>query len=563
MKPYWWQETNIYQIYPRSFLDTNGDGIGDIPGIIRKLDYLQRLGVETLWLSPVNRSPMADNGYDISDYYAIDPVFGTNADMERLIEEARKRNIRIVMDLVVNHCSDQHEWFQKALKDPEGPYGDYFFIRKGVNGKEPNNWRSFFEGRSAWERIPGTEYYYLHLFAKKQPDLNWDNPKLREEIYGAVNYWLEKGVAGFRLDSITYLKKEPGLPSYPPDGEDGLVSVKHGTRCRPGLESFLTELRDRTYGREALTVGETSGIARDRLPDFIGLENGFFSMVFDFSITTLDFVEPNCYWFEKREWDPDELKERLFATHEADGEECWHATMLECHDSPRAVSYYLPPEGRNFRGASMLAVMSLCRRGTPVLYQGQELGMTNTAFPEIGQYNDISSLGQYRTALEHGCDPAYALKRIQERSRDNGRYPFSWDASEKAGFTEGTPWLPVADNRDRINAEKELADRDSLFYVYQKLLSLRKEGSCRRTLIEGKLVPYLPEQHHLLAYFRCMEETHETGALLILCNYQGEKQKVELPEGSFAVVYDNMKKSGTVSGSLMLDGFEAAILRRE
>lgn len=282
-KEKWWKKAVVYQIYPRSFYDANGDGIGDLRGIIEKLDYIRDLGANVIWLCPVYKSPMDDNGYDIADYYHIDEAFGTDEDMDELIAEAKKRGIRIIMDLVVNHCSDEHKWFQKAKADPEGPYGKYFYIKKGIDGKAPNNWRSIFGG-SAWEPIEGTDYYYLHIFTKKQPDLNWENKELREEIYKMVNWWLDKGIGGFRLDAITYLKKEAGLPSYPADGEDGLVSVAHGALNQPGIEALLREFRDRTYGRrETLTVGETAGLTPETLLSFISLEDGVFSMVFEFS----------------------------------------------------------------------------------------------------------------------------------------------------------------------------------------------------------------------------------------------------------------------------------------
>ena len=275
MKQNWWKKSIVYQIYPRSFYDSNGDGIGDLKGITQKLDYLETLGVDVLWLCPVYCSPMDDNGYDISDYYHVDPRFGTDEEMDELIQEAARRGIKIMLDMVVNHCSDEHEWFQKALKDPEGKYGKYFYIRKGIDGQPPNNWRSIFGG-SAWEKIPGTSYYYLHLFTKKQVDLNWENEELREEIYSMMNWWLDKGIAGFRMDAITYLKKAEGLPSYKPDGEDGLVSVSYGSLNQKGIDKFLKELRNRTYGRTIMTVGETAGVPDEEIEDFISLDHGIF-----------------------------------------------------------------------------------------------------------------------------------------------------------------------------------------------------------------------------------------------------------------------------------------------
>lgn len=562
MKRYWWQETNIYQIYPRSFQDSNGDGIGDLPGILKRLDYLKTLGVETIWLSPINLSPMADNGYDIADYYTVDPIFGTNADLELLLEETGKRGMRVLLDLVVNHCSDRHEWFRRALADPAGPYRDYFFFRKGVDGRPPNNWRSAFGG-SAWEQVPGSDDYYLHVFARQQPDLNWDNPSLREEIYAMMNHWLDKGAAGFRLDAITYLKKEDGLPSYPADGPDGLVSVTHGSRMRPGIEGYLREMRDRTFGRSRLTVGEAGGIPKEEQKKFIGLEDGCFSMTFDFSICTLDFREPTCFWCEPKAWTPEDLKEKLFRAQLDAQPECWMANVLECHDSPRAVSYYLPEEGRNFHGASMLAVLSLCRRGTPVLYQGQEFGMANQPFRSIADYNDISSHGQYRIALERGCSEEEALHFVQLRSRDNARYPVSWDSSEKAGFTTGTPWLPLAPERTEINAEDAVRNPESLYWFYRNLLKLRRSDACGEQICYGIFRPYLPEQRDLIAYFRCLERPEEKGALLVLCSYRNGTQAVPLPEGNFRVLLDNYGVAEAAGPVIELQPYEAMILQRE
>lgn len=345
-KEKWWKKAVVYQIYPRSFYDANGDGIGDLRGIIEKLDYIRDLGANVIWLCPVYKSPMDDNGYDIADYYHIDEAFGTDEDMDELIAEAKKRGIRIIMDLVVNHCSDEHKWFQKAKADPEGPYGKYFYIKKGIDGKAPNNWRSIFGG-SAWEPIEGTDYYYLHIFTKKQPDLNWENKELREEIYKMVNWWLDKGIGGFRLDAITYLKKEAGLPSYPADGEDGLVSVAHGALNQPGIEALLREFRDRTYGRrETLTVGETAGLTPETLLSFISLEDGVFSMVFEFSWCQLELKGPNYFWYDRQEWTPEDLKRELFSSHEMAGDRGWFGVCTETPGSAQTIDPLSAPGGK-------------------------------------------------------------------------------------------------------------------------------------------------------------------------------------------------------------------------
>lgn len=562
MGKYWWQASNIYQIYPRSFQDGNGDGIGDLKGIVTRLDYLKELGVEVIWLSPINKSPMCDNGYDISDYYTIDPIFGTNEDMDVLIEEAKKRDIKIIMDLVVNHCSIEHEWFKKAIADPEGEYAKYFYIRKGINGKAPNNWRSIFRG-PAWDKIEGTDYYYLHLFDPGQPDLNWENPKLRQEVYDMINFWLDKGVAGFRLDAITYLKKEDGLPSYPADAEDGMVSVKYGSLCRPGIDEFLKEMKDKTYGNECLTAGETAGVPDDRLSDFVGVDNGHFSMIFDFDPIILDthYEGSNGFWCQAREWEVEEFKEKFFHTQLQIQPEGWIANVLENHDSPRIIDHLLPEEGRNFYGASMLAVMSMCRRGTPVIYQGQEFGMRNFPFESIDMYDDVSSKGEYDIALELGYTKEEALAFVQKRSRDNGRYPVSWDETEKAGFTTGRPWLPIAPEHTTINAKAAINNKDSLFYVYKMLLAMRKDPEHSEVIVYGRLAPYRIEQKNLVAYTRYLNKEFESGSYLILCNFQNEAQKVEIPKLNYEIIFDNYRLNGAITDNVELRPFHAIILK--
>ena len=379
----WWQKSIAYQVYPKSFYDSDGDGIGDLRGIIGKLDYIQELGTDLLYLNPICKSPMKDNGYDVSDYYEIDPMFGTTEDMKELIHEADKRGIHVIMDMVLNHCSDQHEWFQQVLKDPEGEYADYFFLRKGEGENPPNNWRSIFGG-SAWEKIPGSEYYYLHLFTKEQVDLNWDNPRLREEMYRMMNYWLDLGVSGFRLDAVTYMKKKEGLPSFPADGPDGLVSVKHGTLNQPGLEAFLKEMKEKTYGKgDYFVIGEMEDADVHSMQNFISLKNGYFSCIFEVSHLSLGRKAPNYFWFEEEEWDPDELRDQLLNSQTVLCPDMWIATFLECHDIPRAADRLLREEGKNFYGFSMLGMMYLYLWGTPFIYQGQELGMRNFAFPEL------------------------------------------------------------------------------------------------------------------------------------------------------------------------------------
>lgn len=551
----WWQNAVVYQIYPKSFQDSNGDGMGDLNGIVKRLDYLQELGIDVIWLSPVNASPMKDNGYDISDYYTIDPCFGTNEDMYRLIDEAGKRGIRIIMDLVVNHCSDQHEWFKKALEDPEGEYGNYFYFRKGKGTLPPNNWRSIFGG-SAWEKVSGSDYYYLHIFTREQPDLNWENPELREEIYRIINFWLEKGIAGFRLDAITYIKKEAGLPAFEADRADGMVSVKYGSLNRPGIEIFLSEIKERTYGRyDAFTVGEVAGAEGKEMLPFISLRDGFFSTIFEICHLQLDLQEPNYFWCFRREWDVDEMRDQLFASQLSVQPDGWLAYTIESHDSPRAVDYYLPEEGRNFYGASMLAAIYMYLRGTPFIYQGQEIGMRNFGFDCIEDYDDCSSVNQYHFALQEGFTEKEAMEFVRIRSRDNTRYPVSWDSGEEAGFTDGKPWLPVNPNHTKINIEEQRRDKNSLLSFYKALLVLKKSEKYGKTLALGELRPLFRDYSHIFAYDRCLNGEIVT----VIANYQGVSCQIGV-EAAGKVLLNNYGDLKTEQKSIVMKPYQVVVL---
>ncbi len=556
LKIKWWQKSVAYQVYPKSFQDSDHDGIGDLKGIISRLGYLEELGIDLLWIGPVYCSPMKDNGYDISDYYKIDPQFGTNEDMYRLIEEAERHGIRVIMDMVLNHCSSQHEWFQKALTDPEGEYGQYFYFRKGKGGNPPNNWRSIFGG-SAWEKVEGSPYYYLHLFTKDQADLNWENPKLRRELYQIINFWLDKGIAGFRFDAITYIKKEAGLPSYPPDADDGMVSVKPGALARPGIEQFLRELKEETYGkRDCFTVGETEGLTGDRRRSFISLKDGLFSSVFDTSHLNLDLYPPNYFWCERKKWTPDELRDLLLNSQISVLPDGWLSTFLECHDMPRCIDYLLPEEGRTYYGASMLAALYLFLRGTPFIYQGQELGMRNFPFPDIETYDDCSSKSEYAYALSKGCSEKEALSYIQQRSRDNGRYPFSWDESEYAGFSDTRPWLPVSPDHKTVNAKRELNDPHSLFHFYQRLIALRKSEAYGEVLCLGTIEKAYTGYENLFAYKRSFRDR----TICVLCNNQNKPCTIALDPGG-EVLVSNYENCGTdVCGTFELQPFQCLVL---
>lgn len=552
MERKWWHDKVAYQIYPKSFCDSNGDGIGDIPGIIGKLDYLKDLGVDIVWLSPCYPSPLADQGYDISDYYGIDPRFGTMEDMDRLIAEAKKRNMYILMDLVVNHCSDEHEWFKKACEDPDGKYGGFFYLRDKEEGKRPTNWRSYFGG-SVWEDLPGTNKQYLHVFHKKQPDLNWENPELREEVYKNINWWLEKGLGGFRIDAIMNIKKALPFHDYEPDREDGLCSVRAMLAEAEGIGEFLGEMRDRTFRKyDAFSVGEVFLEKPEELPDFIG-ENGYFSSMFDFNATI--FGKSGKGWYDAAAITPEDYKNCCFEAQERVGSGGFLSNIIENHDEPRGVSYYIPQGDCYPESKKMLAALNFMLRGIPFIYQGQELGMENVPFSSIEEVDDISTLDEYQVALAAGLSPEEALKAVARYSRDNARTPMQWSDGPHAGFTEGTPWLRVNPNYKVINAAAEQEDPDSVLNFYKKLIALRKDPEYKETVVYGSLEPYLREQHNLMAYFRKGEKT-----LFVIGNYQRKEQDVVLPAACKKVLLNNYPDVCMQDLTLRMQGYQVLIL---
>lgn len=551
-KKKWWQDKVAYQIYPKSFYDTNGDGIGDLPGIIEKLDYLKELGVDIVWLSPCYRSPLADQGYDISDYYDIDPRFGTMEDMDRLIAEAKKRDMYIVMDLVVNHCSDEHEWFKKACKDPDGKYGRFFYLRDKEDGKLPTNWRSYFGG-SVWEDLPGTNKQYLHVFHKKQPDLNWENPELREEVYKNINWWLDKGLGGFRIDAIINIKKALPMHDYEPDREDGLCSINKMLEEASGIGEFLGEMRDRTFKpHDAFSVGEVFNAKNEELPDFIG-NNGYFSSMFDFNETIFGGSEKG--WYDCKEITPDDYKRCCFETQAKMGDFGFVSNIIENHDEPRGVSHYIPEGDCCDTSKKMLAALNFMLRGLPFIYQGQELGMENIPFKSIDEVDDISTLDEYKVALDAGLTPEAALKAVASRSRDNARTPMQWTGEENAGFTAGTPWLRVNSNYTAINVEKETIDPNSVLNFYKKLIALRKDPEYKETVVYGALEPFMEDRHNLMAYYRKGDKT-----LLVVGNYQWDEQEITLPSECKKVLINNYPDMVLDGNSVKLHGYQVLVV---
>lgn len=548
----WWHDKVAYQIYPKSFYDSNGDGIGDLPGIISKLDYLKDLGIDIIWLSPCYRSPLADQGYDISDYYDIDPRFGTMEDMDRLIAEAKKRNMYILMDLVVNHCSDEHEWFQKACKDPDGEYGNFFYLRDKKDGELPTNWRSYFGG-SVWEDLPGTNKQYLHVFHKKQPDLNWENPKLREEVYKNINWWLDKGLAGFRIDAIINIKKALPFRNYTPDREDGLSSIQNMLAEAKGIGEFLGEMRDRTFKKyDAFSVGEVFNEKEGEIPDFIG-DNGYFSSMFDFNETI--FGGSQNGWYDSKPITPDDYKRCCFETQRKVGDIGFVSNIIENHDEPRGVSRYIPQGDCCPESKKMLAALNFMLRGLPFIYQGQELGMENVPFQSIEEIDDISTQDEYKVALEAGCTPQEALAAVSRLSRDNARTPMQWSSEKNAGFTTGTPWLKPNPNYTTINAASQEGDTDSLRSFYKSLIALRKHPAYKETIVYGALEPVWEDRHNLMAYYRKGDKT-----LLIVGNYQRDSQTITLDTPYQKVLLNNYKENPQDRQTIQLQGYQVLIL---
>ena len=549
----WWQQTVVYQIYPKSFADTTGSGTGDLNGITGKLDYLKTFGIGAIWLTPVYPSPMVDNGYDIADYCSIDPVYGTMEDMERLIEAARQRDIRIVMDLVFNHTSDQHAWFQASRQDRTNAKRDWYIWRDPKpDGSAPTNWRSIFGG-SAWTLDEATGQYYLHTFAKEQPDLNWENPAVRQALYQAANFWLDKGVGGFRIDAITYIKKPAVFEDGPADAADGTANVHAMTANTPGILDFLREFRREVFdGHDIFTVGEANGVSPAELKNWVG-PDGVFNMLFEFSHSMLGMGKQEM-WCYPEKWQLTALKKALDESQQATARNGWYPIFFENHDQRRSLNHFFPVPVSNLPlAAKALAMVLFTLRGTPFVYEGEELGYANMALPDIGDYDDISSHGQYALALEEGFTPAQALSFIQYFSRDNARTPMQWNDQANAGFTTGTPWLPVHADYAQCNAAAEAADSQSVLSWYQQLAALRRKEP---VLLEGTYRALLSEHKDLLAFERCgLKQT-----LRILVNFTEKQVPLD------AVLVQDAKLLLSSYGDALKDGLrplEAVIYRIE
>ncbi len=534
MEKKWWHDKTAYQIYPKSFLDTNGDGIGDLRGIISKLDYLKDLGIDIIWLSPIYKSPFVDQGYDISDYYAIAEEFGTMEEFDELLAEAKKRDMHIIMDLVINHCSDKHEWFQKALADPEGEYGDYFYFRKGKNGNPPSNYRSYFGG-NCWEPVPGTDMYYFHMFAKEQPDLNWENPKLRQEIYNMVNWWLEKGLSGFRIDAIINIKKDLAFPNLEPDGADGMASCWRMVENAEGVGELLEDLKKHTFQKyDAFTVAEVFNMKKGELNQFIG-EDGHFSTIFDFSAHSLSDGEHG--WYDAPDIDFKKWRETVAKSQLEVEKYGFEANIIENHDEPRGVSRFLPEYGKNPAGSKMLGTISVLLRGIPFIYQGQEIGMQNALWNNVEEFDDINTKDQYQLARAAGLSNEDALYVCGKMSRDNARTPMQWSGGKNAGFTLGTPWLKVNSNYPEINVENQEKDSNSVLNYYRKLVALRKSPAYREVFTYGRFVPAYEDTESVMAYYRVEEKKR----IMVAGNFGKETVELKLDFPVKTVLLSNLK----------------------
>ena len=546
----WWQKTIAYEIYVRSFYDSNGDGIGDLNGITEKLDYLKELGAGALWLTPCYRSPQADNGYDIADYYEIDEMFGTTEDMERLISEAGKRGIRIVMDLVFNHTSEQNPWFIESSSSRDNAKSDWYIWRDAKpDGSAPTNWRSIFGG-SAWTWCEARQQYYLHTFLKEQPDLNWENPDMRNALYDAALYWVKKGVGGFRMDAVTYIKK-PAFQDGTPDYGDGMCAIHNMTANTEGILDFLHEFKDRVQqGSDIFTVGEANGVSAAELPLWVG-DNGVFDMIFEFGLAVID-LKDETNWAERRMWTLKELKQMIAQSEQNTAQSGWYPIFFENHDLPRCISHYFPSDAdRNMTG-KLIGTLMYTLRGTPFVYQGQELGMRNTAWNDINDYNDVSTKSHYDFLISEGYGVDVAMEAVHHFSRDSARTPMQWSAEKNAGFTKGEPWLRINDDFMECNAEREALDDQSILSWYRKLAKLRKNNS---VLISGGYEEILCDSEQIFAFRR----RNDACEAVVLLNFSDQTVAYDqaVIEGSELLI-----TSASQHKTAQLQPYEAAVFQR-
>jgi alpha-glucosidase len=514
MEKVWWKEAVGYQIYPRSFQDSNGDGIGDLKGIIQRLDYIKDLGIDVIWICPMYKSPNDDNGYDISDYQDIMDDFGTMEDFDLLMEEVHKRDMKLIIDLVLNHTSDEHQWFIESRSSKDNPKRDWYIWRDGNAGKEPNNWESIFSG-SAWQYDEKTDQYYLHVFSTKQPDVNWENPEVREALYDTVNWWLDKGIDGFRIDAISHIKKRDGFPDMPNPKNEKYVSSFDMHMNQKGIHTFLQEFKDRTYANyDVMTVGEANGVKINEADLWVGKENGKMDMIFQFEHLGLWDAETNP------EVDIVELKKVLTRWQKGLEKEGWNALFIENHDKPRVVSTWGNDDEFWYESATSFGAMYFLMQGTPFIYQGQEIGMTNVQFDSIEDYDDVADKNRYRIKREEGVSHEDIMSVIWASSRDNSRTPMQWNSDENAGFTTGTPWMKVNPNFTEINVEKQEQDEHSILSFYKKMIALKKNNE---VFTYGVYDLILEEDEQIYAYTRTLGEE----MIVVITNLSKTEAKFE------------------------------------
>lgn len=544
----------VYQIYPKSFKDTNEDGIGDLQGIIEKLPYLDELGITSIWICPIFKSPMVDNGYDISDYLDIAPEYGTMADLKELVDKAKALDIKIILDLVVNHTSDEHEWFQEALKDPNSKYRDYYIFKEAT--ERPNNWRSVFGG-SVWEKLPNEDVYYYHTFDKKQPDLNWENPELREAIYDMVRKWLDFGIAGFRVDAITFIKKDLSFASAEPDGADGLVKCADMSRNYPGIEVFLDELKRETFEPyNAVTIAEAAGVGYEDLEKYVG-QDGFFSMIFDFEYADLD-VASGSEWFNRLDWRFEDLFQKIEDSQNELQTVGWGAPFIENHDQQRATTKYLKEHQYNAEAVKALAVMYYFLRGTAFVYQGQEIGMVNFERDSIDDFDDLSSIDQYYRGINEGFSPDEMLEVLNYRSRDNARTPMPWTADTFGSFSEVEPWLQLTETNAELKVEKQEAEQHSVLSFYKELIAFKKDEFAE-VLNFGDIEFLKRDAEGVLLYRRYNEKQ----SVLIAVNLTDETQEVQVEKALKKILFKNQVDTQIDGHELNLPAFGAVVIEEE
>ena len=554
MERSWWKESTIYQIYPRSFKDGNGDGVGDLKGIVSKLDHLSDLGIDVVWLSPMFKSPNDDNGYDISDYYDIMDEFGNMADFDELLAGLKTRGIKLILDLVVNHSSDEHKWFEESRKSKDNPYRDYYIWRTGDNGQAPNDWVSFFGG-SAWERDENSGEYYLHLFTRKQPDLNWENEKVRQEIYKLMRFWLDKGVDGFRMDVIPLISKKPGLPAFPAGFQGDYISEYANG---PRVHEFIQEMyREVMAHYDMMTIGEGIGVTQEHAPDYVDPERKELNMIFHFDHMFMDRNQED--FFSLKKWGPADFKKVFRTWDETLDGKGWNSLYLGNHDFPRMASRFGRATRRNrVPSAKMLASVLFTLRGTPYIYQGDEIGMTNTPFDSIDEFRDVNTHNMYKIHMEQGGDPEDFLNIQQHTSRDHARTPIQWDSSEYAGFSEVAPWLKVNPNYTEINVEEDRNNPDSVLNYYKQLIRLRKENL---TLVYGSYEEILPDHPYLYSYYRKWEED----TIFVIHNYYENGAEVVFPDpvDSLELLISNYPQDLESTKSIKLRPYESRVYRKK